>query len=65
LNWHLSRGLVPLPKTGTASRLTENLNVFDFKLTEEEVKAVNKLETGVRICDPRQWPGFNNAPVFH
>jgi diketogulonate reductase-like aldo/keto reductase len=32
----LHRGLIVIPKTGRVGRLAENLNVYDFKMTEEE-----------------------------
>jgi diketogulonate reductase-like aldo/keto reductase len=43
LRWSLQKGFVPLPKSVTPSRIEENANIFDFQLTEEEMKS---LETG-------------------
>ncbi|KAI9801868.1 MAG: hypothetical protein M1833_002182 [Piccolia ochrophora] len=43
LRWSLQKNLLPLPKSITPSRITENADVFDFSLTEEEVQS---LETG-------------------
>ena len=35
--WHLQRGLVLIPKSTRPERMQENLNVFDFTLSEEEM----------------------------
>jgi diketogulonate reductase-like aldo/keto reductase len=43
LRWSLQRGFVPLPKSVTPSRIEENTNVYDFELTQEDMKS---LETG-------------------
>ncbi|KAL8863977.1 MAG: hypothetical protein Q9174_007498, partial [Haloplaca sp. 1 TL-2023] len=43
LRWSLQKGFVPLPKSVTLSRIEENANVYDFELTDEEMKS---LETG-------------------
>ncbi|PQE30455.1 Aldo keto reductase protein [Rutstroemia sp. NJR-2017a WRK4] len=43
LRWSLQKGFVPLPKSVTPSRIKENADVYDFELTEEEMKG---LETG-------------------
>jgi len=43
LNWHLARGVIPLPRSSSVSRLAENLNVYEFVLEAEEVKKINQL----------------------
>jgi len=43
LRWHLELGAVPLPKSGRAERQAENLDVFDFELSEDEVEAISAL----------------------
>ncbi|KOC15578.1 aldo-keto reductase (AKR) [Aspergillus flavus AF70] len=50
IRWCLQRGLVPLPKSATPSRIRENAEVFDFKLDEEDVK---RLFTGE--YEPTDW----------
>ncbi|KAF2006378.1 2,5-diketo-D-gluconic acid reductase A [Amniculicola lignicola CBS 123094] len=44
LRWSLQMEFVPLPKTVTKSRIEENADIYDFELTEEEMKT---LDTGV------------------
>ncbi|WP_300690252.1 aldo/keto reductase [Chryseobacterium sp.] len=54
LRWHLQEGFVVIPKSVTPSRIEENFNVFDFKLTEDEMNTVRSLDTGKRLFfDPK------------
>jgi diketogulonate reductase-like aldo/keto reductase len=43
LRWHVELGSVPIPKSATPSRQVENLSVFDFSLTADEVDAITAL----------------------
>jgi 2,5-diketo-D-gluconate reductase A len=52
LRWHLELGCVPIPKTSNDARLVENLDVFDFSLTGEDVASISALDTGdARLMD--------------
>lgn len=44
LRWHLQRGVVVIPKSTHIERMQENLNVFDFSLTGEEMAAIGALD---------------------
>lgn len=46
LRWHVELGLVTVPKTSNPDRLRENLDVFDFTLTAEEVASISAIDTG-------------------
>lgn len=48
LRWHLQQGRQVIPKSVTPSRIAENLDVFDFELTDDQLGAVDALDTGVR-----------------
>jgi 2,5-diketo-D-gluconate reductase A len=43
LRWHVQLGSIPLPKSATPSRQAENLDVFDFELSDIEVAAISAL----------------------
>jgi diketogulonate reductase-like aldo/keto reductase len=43
LRWHVQLGSVPIPKSGTPSRQAENLDVFGFELSDDEVAAITAL----------------------
>lgn len=44
LRWHLQRGVVVIPKSTHKERMQENLDVFDFALTDEEMAVVAGLD---------------------
>ena len=48
LRWGLQHGRSVIPKSVKPARIAENLDVFDFELTPDELAAINGLETGVR-----------------
>lgn len=46
LRWHIQRGVVIIPKSSKKARMEENLNIWDFALTEEDMKAIATLDIG-------------------
>ncbi len=44
IRWHLQEGLVVIPKSVTPSRIRENLEVFDFKLDDEDLAEITSLD---------------------
>ena len=48
LRWHLQQGRSVIPKSTKPQRIAENLDVFDFDLTTEQLTAINNLDTGQR-----------------
>lgn len=50
LRWHVQLGAVPLPKSSNPDRQKQNLDIFGFELTDDEVAAISSLERG-RIWD--------------
>lgn len=51
LNWGLCRGHAVIPKATSLHYQKENSEIFDFKLTEEEVGRINGLNSGRRLCN--------------
>ena len=43
LRWEIQLGVLPIPKSSHAGRQTENLNIFDFELSDEEMNQINAL----------------------
>jgi diketogulonate reductase-like aldo/keto reductase len=48
LRWHYQKGIRSLPKTAHKERLAENLNSYDFELTQEELARIDALQTYCR-----------------
>ncbi|MDQ1583967.1 MAG: 2,5-diketo-D-gluconate reductase [Microbacteriaceae bacterium] len=46
LRWHVELGLVAIPKSATPARLAENLDVFDFALSPDDLRAIEDLSVG-------------------
>lgn len=46
LRWHLQHGHIVFPKSSSAARMRENLGLFDFTLTSEEVARIDGLDRG-------------------
>jgi 2,5-diketo-D-gluconate reductase A len=44
LRWHVQLGLIPIPKTSKPQRLTENIDVFDFELSSDEMADMAALD---------------------
>ncbi|WP_338893110.1 aldo/keto reductase [Rhodococcus sovatensis] len=46
LRWHIQLGAVPLPKSSNPDRQKQNLDIFGFELTDDEMVAISGLERG-------------------
>ena len=49
LRWHVQIGNVAIPRSVTPSRIQENFQIFDFALSDDEVRAIDGLDAGSRI----------------
>lgn len=43
LMWCRSKGIIPIPKTTSANRLKENIDIFDKELIEQDVKLIDEI----------------------
>jgi 2,5-diketo-D-gluconate reductase A len=44
LRWHFQRGIVAIPRSSNKEHMIENLNIFDFKLDESDIKTISTLD---------------------
>ncbi len=49
LRWHIQLGLVAIPRSGNPGRIAENIDIFDFELTEEEMSTISGLDRGESV----------------
>lgn len=53
LRWNIESNIAVIPKSVNKDRIEENINVFDFKLEQNDIEKINSLENGDRIgADP-------------
>lgn len=52
LRWHYQEGIISLPKSTNDERIKGNIDIFDFKLTDEEMENIQAMDTGKGTHDP-------------
>ncbi|XP_063832804.1 LOW QUALITY PROTEIN: aldo-keto reductase AKR2E4-like [Ostrinia nubilalis] len=62
LRYLVDRGLVPIPKSANKDRIAQNIDLFDFELTKEEVAEISKFNKNVRVIHPTGWEKYPNYP---
>ena len=56
VRWSLQHGAIPLPKTTDPERMKENINVFNFELSSEDMETLNALSIGLHVrVDPNNF----------
>ena len=46
LRWHIELGIVAIPRSANPDRIAQNIDIFDFVLTNDEITAISALDTG-------------------
>lgn len=62
LRWSLERNVGVVPKSMSIERMKSNLDSLNWKMDEEDIQAINKLDMGLRFNDPliKGW----DLPIF-
>lgn len=56
LRWHLQKGVILIPKSVHRERIRENIQIFDFELSPEDMEKIDSLNTGSRLFwDPNNF----------
>jgi len=59
LRWHIQQGIIPLPKSGSSIRLKENIDIFDFSLTNDEILKIDCLNENHKLYPESKYcPGY-------
>ncbi|XP_045711503.1 aldo-keto reductase family 1 member D1 isoform X1 [Phyllostomus hastatus] len=64
LRFNVQRGVVVIPKSFNPERIKDNFQIFDFSLTEEEMKSIETLNKNVRFVEMSMWSDHPEYP-FH
>ena len=58
IRWSIQLGNIVIPRSASPERIKENLDVFDFELTDDEMATINGLDDGTRFRpDPDTYTG--------
>lgn len=49
LRWHIQEGTILFPKSTNPKHIADNINIFDFELTENEMNQIRELDCGKRF----------------
>lgn len=60
LRWLVQKGVVVIPKARSRKHLSDNMNIFDFELTDEEMARIDTIETTKRLINP-PWAEFDRS----
>lgn len=55
LKWAVQRKTAVIPKTSQSQRLVENMSIFDWELSQEDMQKIAKMDKGIRYNDPGQF----------
>ncbi len=58
LRWLIQRSVVVIPKSTRPERMAENLDIFDFQLTDDEINQINDLDTGASLAFDHRDPAM-------
>ncbi|XP_054137928.1 aldo-keto reductase family 1 member D1 [Melozone crissalis] len=62
LRFNVQRGVVVIPKSFNPQRIRENFQIFDFSLTEQEMKEIEALNKNVRYVELLMWRDHPEYP---
>ena len=60
LNWHINKGVIPIPGTSNPNRMKENLGSCDFNLSEEDIQSLSSFDDKqFRFCSSITYIGID------
>jgi diketogulonate reductase-like aldo/keto reductase len=59
LRWDIQQGVIPIPKSGNPLRLQQNIDIFDFELTGDDMKTIDSLNENYKgLVESMYCPGY-------
>lgn len=65
LRWQVQRGIITIPKSVTPARIEENGAIFDFRLSDAEMKHINGFDCNGRMVPPLQDGKYRDSVHIH
>lgn len=65
LRWHIQEGTIVFPKTTNPEHMKDNFEIFDFELTEDEMKQIRNLDKGKRFFNMSLAEQEKNLGAWH
>ncbi|CAG9794287.1 unnamed protein product [Diatraea saccharalis] len=62
LRYEVELGVIPIPKSIHKKRIEQNINVFDFELTQEERDVLKAFDKNYRVIAATHWKGSPHYP---
>lgn len=60
LKWLIQQGMSAIPKAATYQHLKDNIEIFDFTLSDEDMKEIDNIDTNKRFCAPEGFPVYED-----
>ncbi|XP_075458627.1 aldo-keto reductase family 1 member D1-like [Ascaphus truei] len=64
LRFNVQRGVVVIPKSFNTERIRENFQIFNFNLTDKEMKAIEALNKNIRYVELLMWSDHPEYPFL-
>ena len=64
IRYQLQRGNVVIPKSVTASRIKQNMEILDFELSADDMTTIDSFDNGGRFCG-LEWFSHHKYYPFH
>jgi diketogulonate reductase-like aldo/keto reductase len=61
IRFQIQRGVIPIPKSTRPARMAENIDVFNFRLSSDDMRRINRLNRNLRVFPQR---GGNNHQYY-
>ena len=60
LRWLIQQDIYVIPKASTFQHLKDNIEIFDFNLTDADMHEIESLDAGKRFCSPEGFPIYED-----
>lgn len=59
LRWDIQQCIIPIPKSGNPMRLQQNIDIYDFELTDDDMKGIDSLNENYKsLVESMYCPGY-------